>query len=46
VPKSRDWVIRSRSCQRTPEVGAVLCQALTAATDRLYAESRLKVPGQ
>jgi len=37
------YVIRGRL---TPEVGAVVRQALAAATDRLYAESRLKVPGQ
>jgi len=30
----------------TPEVGAVVCQALRAATDRLYAERRVKAPGE
>jgi len=30
----------------TPEIGAVVCQALRAATDRLYAERRVKAPGE
>src|SRR5256714_35004 len=37
------FVIRGRL---SPEVGAMLRQALTAATDRLYAESRGKAPGE
>jgi hypothetical protein len=37
------FVIRGRL---TPEVGAVLRQALTAACDRLYAEARVKAPGE
>jgi hypothetical protein len=36
------FVIRGRL---TPEVGAVVRQALTAATDRLYAEGRVNPPG-
>jgi hypothetical protein len=37
------FVIRGRL---TPEVGAVVRQAITAATDRLYAEGRGKAPGE
>src|SRR5204863_5396602 len=37
------FVIRGRL---TPEVGAVVRQALTAACDRLYAEARVKAPGE
>jgi hypothetical protein len=37
------FVIRGRL---TPELGAVVRQALTAATDRLYAERRVKAPGE
>ncbi len=37
------FVIRGRL---TPEVGAVVRQALTAATDRLYAEGRVNPAGQ
>ena len=36
-------VIRGRL---TPEVGALLRQALTAASDRLYTERRVKAPGE
>jgi len=37
------FVIRGRL---TPEVGAVVRQALTAACDRLYAEAPVKAPGE
>jgi hypothetical protein len=37
------FVIRGRL---TPEVGALVRQAITAATDRLYAEGRLEAPGE